>query len=61
MGQWNISIQGHGIHDNVNSPNDADKLAKEFVQKLKDAGHEIEAAHFTVGSMRLLEPVKSSV
>lgn len=46
---WNISIQGVGAHHNDNLPLDADKLARKFVQELKEAGHEIEHAEFTYG------------
>ena len=49
MGNWNINIQGVGCHHNENYQNDANKMADEFVQKLKDAGHTVEAATFTHG------------
>jgi hypothetical protein len=56
MGNWNINIQGIGIHHNTNQPNDANKMAAEFVQKLADAGHTIEGATFTSGSKEELKP-----
>ncbi len=51
MGQWNISIQGHGIHDN-GVENDAEVMTKKFVDELTAAGHHVSSAHFTVGSAR---------
>jgi hypothetical protein len=50
MGNWNINIQGMGCHHNENNPTDADRLAAEFVQVLKNAGHTVESANFTYGS-----------
>lgn len=55
MGQWNITIQGHGIHDN-HLPEDADAMMQDFVDSLKEVGHEIESAHFTVGYAREVSP-----
>lgn len=51
MGYWSLHVQGHGIHDN-GRPDDADQMFKEFVDDLVTKGHEIESAHFTVGSSR---------
>lgn len=53
MGQWNISIQGHGIHDN-GLDHDAEVLTRAFVEQLEDAGHVVTSTHFTVGSARKL-------
>lgn len=57
MGQWNMTILGHGIHDN-HREDDADAMLTEFVKALEAKGHEIEGATFTVGSTR---DVKASV
>jgi len=52
MGNWNINIQGIGAHHNTatDTPRDAEKLAAEFVEKLKAAGQKIEWATITYGS-----------
>lgn len=50
MGNWNINIQGVGAHHNPDYPKDANRMAKDFVKQLKDAGHAIEHAEFTSGS-----------
>lgn len=49
MGNWNITIRGVGIHHNRKQPTDANRMAAEFVKKLKDAGHMIVAASITHG------------
>lgn len=49
MGQWNITIRGTGAHHNKKYEKDANRLAAEFVQKLKDAGHSVAGASFTYG------------
>ena len=53
MGQWNISIQGHGIHDNGRN-DDAETVTRAFVEQLEDLGHVVTSAHFTAGSARKL-------
>lgn len=58
MGNWNINIQGIGCHHNTDLAIDANKMAAEFVQKLKDAGHTVEAATFTHGGKDNLLPPK---
>lgn len=50
MGQWNITIRGTGIHHNKKNPNDANRMAAEFVRALKDAGHQVRSASFTFGA-----------
>lgn len=52
MGDWNMTIQGTGVHHNVSLtlPEDADKMFDEFVDKLKSAGHTIVSATFTSGA-----------
>lgn len=55
MGNWNITIQGTGAHHNDSNPlaqdtiRDAEKLAAEFVEKLKAVGQKVESATFTYG------------
>lgn len=49
MGNWHISIEGVGIHHNVDTPKDANKMAEKFVKDLKEAGHSITKATFTHG------------
>lgn len=47
MGNWNIEIKGVGAHHN-GVDEDADRMARAFVQQLAEDGHAIEAASFTV-------------
>jgi len=47
MGYWNITIEGTGAHHNKKHADDANRLAAEFVQKLRDAGHTVSHASFT--------------
>ncbi len=53
MGQWNISIQGHGVHDNGHD-DDAEVMTRAFVEQLEDLGHVVTSVHFTVGGGRKL-------
>jgi hypothetical protein len=39
MGHWRITVEGHGIHHN-SRPDDANEIAKKFVQDLRAAGHD---------------------
>ncbi len=50
MGNWAIVIRGVGSHHNKAYDADANRMAAEFVVKLRDAGHHVEAASFTHGS-----------
>lgn len=50
MGNWNINIQGVGAHHNKDYPKDANVMAKAFVEELRAAGHQVEAATFTHGA-----------
>jgi hypothetical protein len=59
MGNWNITIRGVGCHHNEKLPNDANRLAAQFVQVLKDAGHHIESASFTFGGEDVLNNPKT--
>lgn len=51
MGNWNITIRGVGVHHNLDKKLEADanRMAAEFVEKLKEAGHSIVAASITHG------------
>ena len=53
MGQWNISIQGHGVHDNGRD-DDAERMTRAFVESLIEKGHLVTSVHFTVGEARRL-------
>jgi len=55
MGNWNISINGTGAHHNQDNPGDANKRFHEFVKRLKEDGHSIQAATFTSGSSEAAE------
>ena len=50
MGQWNITIRGTGCHHNKDLPTDANRMAAEFVEQLKDAGHTVASATITFGA-----------
>jgi hypothetical protein len=52
MGQWNMTIQGHGVHDNGGKENDADVMMAAFLNELRAKGHVVEDAWFTVGMAR---------
>lgn len=56
MGNWNINIQGVGAHHNPDYDKDANKMAKKFVDDLKEAGHHIEGATFTHGGKEDIAP-----
>ena len=49
MGSWTIKIKGVGAHHNKPdlADGDAEKMAKDFVEELRQEGHSIEAATFT--------------
>ena len=55
MGNWHISIEGIGIHHNKDNENDANVMAKKFVQDLKDANHQVNKASFTYGGSENLK------
>ena len=57
MGNWNINIQGVGSHHNASNQFDADRMAAEFVDKLRAAGHTVQVAAFTHGGLEPLLPV----
>jgi len=49
MGQWNISIHGTGVHHNKKLPEDANRMAADFVRQLKAKGHTVTKATITYG------------
>ena len=57
MGNWHISIEGVGFHHNVGLTQDANRMAKRFVQDLIAAGHHIHKASFTHGGADELQAV----
>ncbi|HYD83311.1 MAG TPA: hypothetical protein VEA63_04650 [Opitutus sp.] len=48
MGNYAIVIFGTGCHHNPDNTTDADKMAHQFVNKLAEAGHKIDATAFQV-------------
>lgn len=50
MGSWNISIHGVGSHHNKQHPEDANRMAAEFVELLRKAGHTVTHATITHGA-----------
>lgn len=46
MGQWRITVEGTGAHHNQNYPQDANRLAEDFVHDLIAAGHTVRKATF---------------
>lgn len=50
MGNWTITIHGVGAHHNEDYDKDANRMAAEFADKLKAAGHSVEHVSFTSGS-----------
>jgi hypothetical protein len=48
MGNWNVSIEGVGIHHNGRT-DDADAVFVEAVDKLKATGHSVTHASITYG------------
>ena len=49
MGNWNITINGVGQHHN-GQPRDVERLAAEFVERLRANGHTVTVAGVTTGS-----------
>lgn len=45
MGNWRITIEGHGQHHN-NKLADAEEIARGFVPQLTSNGHQVERARF---------------
>lgn len=58
MGNWNICIQGVGVHHNHPSLEyDADVMAKRFVAEMMAKGHSITSATIVAGGSTELRPV----
>jgi hypothetical protein len=57
MGQWTITVEGTGCHHNPANPQDADKMALQFVDELQNAGHFIEHASFIAGRRQEIQPL----
>jgi hypothetical protein len=55
MGNWQIQVEGHGVHDN-GLGHDAEQRLKEFVEQLLADGHDHIRATFTLGSVREFVP-----
>lgn len=53
MGDWTITITGHGIHDNGRQ-DDADSMAAVFAGELKAAGHQVHSCTFSLTSKDVL-------
>lgn len=53
MGDWTIVIVGTGAHHNPDYDGDADRIFRETVKRLEEAGQEVEHAFITTG---LTEP-----
>ena len=49
MGRFGITIVADGTHHAEGHDTDADRMAIEFVQRLRAAGHTVFVAHFTHG------------
>lgn len=58
MGNCLISVHATGAHHN-GSPHDIDRLAAEFVDKLKSAGSNVTAATITAGGEHDLTNVEA--
>lgn len=53
MGNYSITIEGVGSHDNGKSY-DAEQMATDLVEKLRAAGHTITHTSFVCGTNRAL-------
>lgn len=49
MGDWAIVIRGVGAHHGRGNASDANRMAAEFVQKLRAIGHNVVSASMTFG------------
>lgn len=53
MGNWTMVVEGIGVHDNPDLPEDADRLLAKFVQELEDKGHQLFHVSFTAGGRKV--------
>jgi hypothetical protein len=60
MGNWVLTIEGTGCHNNNNEVIDADLLAPKLVEQLKAQGQHIEHATFTSGSRKDVKPAPTA-
>lgn len=49
MGHYSIVISGYGAH-HAGGPTDADRIARETIDRLRAGGHQIDFATFMYGS-----------
>lgn len=56
MGDWTILIEGTGCHDNGGKEYDADVIARDTVEKLREKGHTIQRSSFTSGNRKDIIP-----
>lgn len=49
MGNWRITIEGHGQHHNK-AASDAENLASDFVEQLKRRGHQVDKAEIAIAT-----------
>lgn len=54
MGNWKMTIEGIGAHNNSSNPADADVMLQAFVEQLKEAGHNISRSSFFSGAIPAL-------
>ena len=59
MGNWAINIEGVGPHHNLLNETDANRMAADFVQRLKDAGHTVRVATFHHGGADYIDSGKN--
>lgn len=50
MGRWSLYLEGEGQHHTGSDSRDADTLARHLVTALREAGHDIDTAHFQSGA-----------
>lgn len=55
MGNWTMTIEGHGAHDN-GVEHDAEARLAEFAAQLLADGHQVHHVTITVGGVRQLVP-----
>jgi hypothetical protein len=61
MGRYAIVIVAVGSNHNADHPGDADKMAHQFCNKLREAGHNIESAEFQLIGPNAPEPLLEGV
>lgn len=61
MGRYAIVIVATGSHHNPDHHGDADKMAHQFCNKLREAGHSVESAEFQLIGPNAPEPLLEGV